>query len=549
MKTKEKRPETLFRRIGAIFIAMCIMSISFMTSALATTYAQTVTFTNMKSGDSIKAYRLISYSSASYNDYVFNGTFATYINQKKGDKTATAYFTSLTNSEVGKLVSEYAAEAQTVESEYAPIANDAGDLNATAGEGGTASLTLEPGYYMVLGETTKENSVIYSPTCVFVKPEGSSVKVYAGADGTELAETHQVGMKQEEAPTLLKQSKNPDHENETWSDSITSEVGDTVDFRIKVTIPAFSDGTRLNLTVKDTMTNMTFVTGSVAVYSDESLSTKIEGAAPESGIKVDAYNTETHTQDLSIGLDFDAVHPTSNVESTVYVFYQAKIHEDSSVNNVDAENVAKLVYSNKATPNVSFDTEDSKTDVDLYEIKLYKTDEDGNELAGAGFTVYEGTSTTPIKFAQRGNEYYPDDSGTVTEVPCDDNGYLHIVGLDLGTYTIKETKVPTGYYAPNDAFTLKLVKGSGKNTLDATSSFTAVNSADAALINTGTGVVEDTSTSKTNNIYEIHLKNSLTPSLPTAGGMGTILFTLVGIAIMIGASIIIFESRRNMNDR
>jgi LPXTG-motif cell wall-anchored protein len=527
------------------------MSLSFVTGAFAatTSYAQTVNFTGVKNGDSITAYRLVSYND-SYNDYVFNGKFGSFVDKYRGEKTRDTYLASLTAAQMGSLVSEYAALAQTPDTEYYPIVSTDETLKATAGESKIATLSLDPGYYMILGSTTKENSELYSPTCVFVKPEGSTVKVFAGTEGTDITTTDRnVAMKTENAPTLEKLSKNPDHANEDWSDSITSQVGDIVDFRIQVDIPAFSDGTKLNLTVKDTMTNMVFVPSTVKVYSDAACTTEIEGAAPESGITTEEYGkTAEHQQNISIGLDFDTVHPHAETASTVYVFYQAQIHEDSSVDNVDAENVAKLVYSNKAMPDISYDTPDSKTNVDLFEINLYKRDERDNELAGAKFTLYEGTSTTAMKFAQKTNgDYYPSTSGTITEVACDSEGHLHIVGLDEGTYKVQETTVPTGYYAPNDAFTLKLVR-SAKNTLDSTNtSFTAVNSADKALIITDKTKITPVTNEKNevvNNVYDIYLKNSLTPTLPTAGGMGTIIFTLVGLAMMTGACLVIF-SRKN----
>jgi LPXTG-motif cell wall-anchored protein len=558
MKAKEERPRTFLRRIGAALVAMCIMSLSFVTGVMAatTSYAQTINFTGVKNGDSITAYRLVSYND-SYNDYVFNGKFGNYIDQYVGENTRAKYLSTRTNAQMGSLISGYAAAAQTVDGEYAPIVSTDDSLKATAGESEIATLSLDPGYYMILGSTIKENSVLYSPTCVFIKPEGSTVKVYAGASGTDITAetTRNVAMKTETAPTLDKKSKNPDHANEDWKTEITSQVGDTVDFRIQVDIPAFSDGTKLNLTVKDTMTNMVFVPSTVKVYSDAACTTEIEGAAPESGIKTEEYGATTeHKQNISIDLDFDKVHPTADSASTIYVFYQAEIHEDSSVDNVDAENVAKLVYSNQAMPDVSYDTDDSKTDVDLFEIKLYKRDETGaNALAGAKFTLYEGTSTTAMKFAQKENgDYYPSTSGSITEVACDSDGYLHIVGLDEGTYKVQETTVPTGYYAPSDAFTLKLVR-SAKNTLDSiNTSFTAINSADDGLIMTDKTKITPVTNDKNetvNNIYEIYLKNSVTPTLPTAGGMGTVIFTIVGLAMMTGACLILFARRKNTDVR
>jgi fimbrial isopeptide formation D2 family protein/LPXTG-motif cell wall-anchored protein len=593
MKAKEERPRTFLRRIGAALVAMCIMSLSFVTGVMADTssYAKTVTFSGMKAGDSVTAYRLVSYTT-SYNDYVFADKFGSYIDQfytgdTKTTALRTAYFKDLTNAQAGTLVSDFAAAAQASGSEYGPISeitNSTATAKATAeGEtAATATLTLEPGYYMVLGGTTSTNSVLYSPTCVFVKPEGSNVKVYAGASSENITETLNVAMKTENAPELDKMSRNPDHKTddagtipEDWSKSISSEVGDTVDFRIKVTIPKFNDGTKLNLTVKDTMTNLEYETGTVKVYADENLTNEISGGV--SNITTEEYGATTaHQQNISIKLDFDKVHSDPDAQSIIYVYYKAKVKEDSSVDNVDAENVAKLQYSNTATPDSTFDTPDSKTDVDLYEIKLHKTDESGSPLAGAKFKLYENTTEMPIiKFSSREKtrevtsqaedgstvtetvketEYYPDDNGTIEEVPCDGDGVLHIVGLDVGEYILVESTVPTGYYAPSNGFMLSLKRptNDGKNKLTAESSFTALSSADSGLIMTDlTKItsVEDTEGKVINNIYEIYLKNSVTPKLPTAGGMGTIIFTIVGIAMMTAACVVIFARKKDTNVR
>jgi hypothetical protein len=521
-KTMLTHKTSIFKRIGALLLAM--MTFTVLCVSASTTYDKTVSFSNVKSGDTITAYRLVSYDST-YNDYVFETSFASYLGTKKASNiTNTQYLTSLKNSEVGSLLNAFAAAAQTVDSGYTlPTAF----ASATAADN-AASLTLEPGYYMILGSTTSTNSQLYAPTCVFVKPQGSSVKVYAGSEGSEITTSLHVAMKTENAPTLDKASKNPNHENETWSTLITGNTDDEAEFRIKVEIPAFSDGTVLNLSVKDTMHNMEYVADSIKVYSDENCTTELSGAIPSTGITVGTYDTAKHDQTLTIPLVYSVVHPTATVSSTVYIYYKAVLHSDAAVNNADAYNTAKLTYSNSTTPDVSYDTEDKTTEADLYDFNLSKVDESGNALAGAKFKVYSSNeSTTPIKFSYNSNTtaYYPDKDGTVTEVECDSLGKLHLTGLDVGTYYFEESTVPTGYYAPNGRFQLKLVRGSAKNLLDSTTSFAAVNSADTALISS-------TTLSDDKYTFSAVLKNSTTPVLPTAGGAGTVMYTAVGILMM-----------------
>jgi LPXTG-motif cell wall-anchored protein len=391
---------------------------------------------------------------------------------------------------------------------------------------------------MILGQTTSTNKQLYAPTCVFVKTVGSNVKVFAGASGSDITSALQVTMKKESAPTLDKKSKNPDHSGEAWSSLITSNAGKNVEFRVKIDIPAFSDGTSFKLTLKDTIKNIQYLSDSIKVYSDEACTKEISGAIATNGLTVGTYNTTSHTQAISVLFDFDTIHPTATTSSTIYVYYKATLTQDAIVNNSDASNSAKLEYSNEATPGNSSETGSSDTDVDLFEFKLSKVDQDNAALSGASFSFYTtATSKTPITFSSGDSGYYPDANGTVTEIPAT-NGSLHIVGLDAGSYYIEETTTPAGYYAPSGRFLLKL-ESSQKNVLSSTSAFTAVDTADSGLISSS-GVVTDNTSA-----FQVTLINSSTPVLPTAGGAGTLMFTLVGIALMVlaGGMIVVCKKK------
>ena len=77
--------------------------------------------------------------------------------------------------------------------------------------------------------------------------------------------------------------------------------------------------------------------------------------------------------------------------------------------------------------------------------------------------------------------------------------------------------------------------------LSGDSTVTAVNDADSALVS---GNVDNDHA----NQFDIVIKNSSTPSLPTTGGMGTVLFTVAGLALMLVAAGVYFARRRKRNN-
>jgi LPXTG-motif cell wall-anchored protein len=94
-------------------------------------------------------------------------------------------------------------------------------------------------------------------------------------------------------------------------------------------------------------------------------------------------------------------------------------------------------------------------------------------------------------------------------------GKLTVTGLDEGTYYLTETQAPDGFNKPNAPVDFVLKDSNNTGALDGADS-----------------------TSYTDGYLPKTVQNSKGFTLPTTGGMGTILFTAGGILLM-GAAIVL----------
>ena len=122
------------------------------------------------------------------------------------------------------------------------------------------------------------------------------------------------------------------------------------------------------------------------------------------------------------------------------------------------------------------------------------------------------------KWAKFGTDYkfinWVDEESDATEVKTDNSGSLTVKGLDVEKngieYFFKEVTAPSGY------------------------SLTDQDASAILKVETATDIIST-------NTHMIDTKLS---SLPSTGGMGTYLFTIIGVVVMAGAAGAFFISRR-----
>mgnify|MGYP003291601713 FL=1 len=216
-----------------------------------------------------------------------------------------------------------------------------------------------------------------------------------------------------------------------------------------------------------------------------------------------ANGTVTYTVDLS---DFIA---STEAGATIEVEYSAIVENDHTYNNSATVDSNTVDY----VPGI----------VNGYTgtVTLKKVDTNHKELEGAEFQLLkvtpakEGTEATktPINVVKvKDGEYKValdgEEGATTTLVAT--SGTLKVTGLDEGTYEFKETKAPTGYKVSSENKTFTITADEEKEvTVDA-----------GEFVNTKLS------------------------ALPSTGGMGTYLFTIIGVVVMAGAAGAFFISRR-----
>lgn len=546
MKQTMKKCLTLLLALALLF-TMAVPA-----AAAPATYNKGITFTDVAQGDTVKAYQVMKYADG-YNAYIFDKGFEMTLKSVLGheanldEEMKNANDTALKHIMIS-YVHMASSTATTGVSLPAPV------QEVTADAYNKVQMTLEPGYYLLLVSTTAANNRTYMPVTVFVQVKNGDVKVSAA--GNDITTPLSVSFKHENGPTVNVQVSDDSKGTAEWKTTAGGRVGEEMSFYMEVTTPNYeSEFSLTTLAAKCRLAGLNYVAGSMKATADtNAASTEIAGVIQNTAVDTDG--------NLTVNLDYSKLSVAASARK-VYLHFRAVAAPEAVAAKATA--TADLQYVFSMEPTVTKTTAATTATVHTYAFSLAKTSDEDKEggtgkkpLTNAGFTLYsDNAMNTPVSMIKEtvgGETYYrpalageTGETVLLADMGADQNTLL-VRGLDAATYYLKETKVPSGYYAPKGGFAVQLtgdreaVSKTLTGNLAAASSFTATNAIDNVLL--GTASVNGTEM----NRLDASLKNSSTPVLPTTGGVGTVIFTVVGLLCMGAALWFFLFARRRRKD-
>ena len=553
MKKTMKKCLTLLLAL-AMLLAMAVPAVA------EENYSREITFTGVAEGDTVKAYKLGWYDE-NYNKYIFHDGFINFLQHQEPDKLPENVLKDTTKEGLTSMMASYVLMNGHSLLDSPIITLPSNPVEKVADANNKVQMTLEPGYYLLLVSTTAANNRTYMPVTVFVQVKNGNVKVYAA--GSELADDLTAVFKHEEGPAINVRVNDDSRDIDDWKKTAGGRVGETMDFYMEVSTPAYTDNSFniTKLTANCQLAGLKYVEGSMkATALPNADSDAVKDAIIQTTVGADG--------NLTVELDYSKIRNAATGRGLIYLHFQATVAPDA-VTKSEASATAKLEYVFSMEAGNTKTTADSTAAVYNYDFTLFKKSNELNKpddagsghqpLAGAGFTLYaDEAMTKAIKMVKveasgdAGAYYRPaleGEEGAVAQMDANmgnDNNTLSIRGLDVGSYYVKETKTPSGYYAPKGSFKLELTaeRDSSENlvkTLSKGGVFGALKDADRAL-------VRRNEVNKGLNRFEADLLNSSTPVLPTTGGVGTVMFTVIGLLCMGAALWFFLFARRRRED-
>ena len=460
------------------------------TNSYYVTNKGTLTVNNVGATDTFSVYKILD---AYYNQttnvitYEFTAEFKAFLNSSSSyrDLTVEQYY-QLTSGDINSGSTKTSSTLDKLSSAYAAYikTNSVTGVAMTVTET-TATITADAGTYLVLPTLTNRVYAVMVGNIDFTA-EGTAWNLN---NATINAKVSDAGVDKSVGAS-------------GYADG-SFGIGSEFKYSLIATVPTYpTNATNKKYVITDTFsTGLTF--GGLSSITVSNTSDSVSYHTDSDGVITDDLGNTVATatfldQKITIVFNLDYVDVTR-----IYITYTAKLNENAVIGSAGNVNSVQLEYSNDPYGTGSFTTDPTDSEATAYtyglEVYVYDADDNGIALKGATFDIYSD--------AELLNKI-----GTIT---TDDAGYVTYKGIAAGTYYLKQVTAPTGYSLIRDAIEVEITE-------DGTEGATA-----------GDGYTRK------------EIPQAKVGLLPSTGGIGTILYTIIGLIVIVAAISLVIVYRKN----
>ena len=310
-----------------------------------------------------------------------------------------------------------------------------------------------------------------------------------------------------------------------WGASNSADIGQLINYRVTINVHAGAQNYVLHDTMEDSLTFGT-VTG-------------IDHVVPGVGttpVETSKYEVKTGAGVVTDGCDFEihfsqALCDELETNDKIIVHYTATLNENATIGNENSnDNTAWLTFGTPLNVDEPYKSNVDTVSTYTYGFDLVKTDSSNKLIDGAEFKIYDaandGNEIAVVQVLDSHGDpvlvdgyhlYRKANDGETGANVIVVNGKVRVNGLDNGTYYLDELIAPDGFnkLSARQKFIIS------DNNLDATFNGT--------IYSSGSGV---------------HVVNKNGTMLPETGGLGTLLFTVLGGGAALSTGVVLVTKKR-----